>query len=81
VVWRLPKTSLKRMLLLFGVDPTSGVIEFPGLTAEGLTAIKNPDVIVFDARVTPEFGAVSAWLAAGQVLGELGNRRVEVAGC
>jgi hypothetical protein len=81
VVWRTPKISLKRMLLLFGVDPTSGVIEFPGLTAEGLTAIKNPDVILLDARAKPEFGAVSAWLAAGQVLGELGNRRVEVAGC
>jgi putative ABC transport system permease protein len=81
LVWRTPKTSLKRMLLLFGVDPTSGVIEFRGLTAEGLTAIKNPDVIFFDARAKPEFSALQALLARAPVVSELGNRRVEVAGC
>lgn len=80
VVWRNPETSLKRTLLLFGVDPTAGVIAFPGLTAEGLAAITRPDVILFDERAKPEFGAVPAWLAEGPVVSELGNRRVEVAG-
>jgi putative ABC transport system permease protein len=80
VVWRNPQTSLKRTLLLFGVDPTAGVIAFPGLTPEGLAAITQPDVILFDARAKPEFGAVPAWLAEGPVISELGNRRVQVAG-
>jgi putative ABC transport system permease protein len=80
VVWRNPETSLNRTLLLFGVDPTSGVIGFPGLTAEGLVAITKPDVILFDERARPEFGAVAAWLAEGPVVSELGNRRAEVRG-
>jgi putative ABC transport system permease protein len=80
VVWRNPETSLKRTLLLFGVDPTSGVVGFPGLTADGLAAITKPDVILFDARAKPEFGAVPSWLAVGPVVSELGNRRAEVAG-
>jgi putative ABC transport system permease protein len=80
VAWKNPETGLKRTLLLFGVDPTSGLLGFPDLTAEDMAAVSRPDTILFDARGRPEFGPIAQWLAEGPLFGELGDRRVEVAG-
>lgn len=80
VSWKNPATGLSRTLMLFGVDPTAGVVAFPGLTPAGLAAITRPEAILFDALAKPEFGPIAAWLAEGPVVSELAGRRVEVHG-
>lgn len=78
--WKNPQTGLNRTLLLFGIDPTSGLLGFPGLSEEDLAALTRPDAILFDERGKPEFGPIARWLAEGRLFGELNNRRVEVVG-
>jgi putative ABC transport system permease protein len=78
--WKNPVTSLKRTLLVFGVDPGSGLLDYEGMDAAGRDAIRRADVILFDERSKPEFGPVPQLLAQGPLFVELANRRVEVAG-
>ena len=80
-VWRNPIDGQKRTLLLFGVDPSAGLLGFPGLAAAEMAELARGDVILFDERAKPQFGPVPALLAErGAVTAELGDRRVEVAG-
>jgi putative ABC transport system permease protein len=80
-VWRNPLDGQKRTLLLFGVDPTAGLLGFPGLEPAEMAELARGDVILFDERAKPQFGPVPALLAGrGHVTAELGNRRVEIAG-
>jgi putative ABC transport system permease protein len=78
--WKNPVTSLKRTLLVFGVDPGSGLLDYEGMDAAGRDAIRRADVILFDERSKPEFGPVPQLLTQGPLFVELANRRVEVAG-
>ncbi len=78
--WKNPVTSLKRTLLVFGVDPETGLLDYEGMDDAGRNAIRRADVILFDERSKPEFGPVPELLAQGLLFVELANRRVEVAG-
>jgi len=78
--WKNPETTLKRTLLVFGIDPVSGLLAYDGLDEAALEAIRRRDVILFDERGKPTFGPVPALLREGRLWGELNNRRVEVAG-
>lgn len=79
-VWKNPLDGQKRTLLLLGMDPQSGLLDLPGLTADKLTTITRPDTILFDERSKPQFGPVPRLLAAGPLRTELSNRQVEVSG-
>ncbi|WP_291299512.1 ABC transporter permease DevC [Elioraea sp.] len=78
--WKNPVTSLKRTLLVFGVDPEAGLLDYEGMDAAGREAIRRADVILFDERSKPEFGPVPELLRQGPLFVEVANRRVEVAG-
>jgi putative ABC transport system permease protein len=78
--WKNPQTHLKRTLLVMGVDPTAGLLDYPGMSAASWDALTRPDTILFDERGKPEFGDVATWLAQGPVVTELNNRRIEVVG-
>lgn len=78
--WKNPETALKRTLLVFGIDPVSGLLAFDGLDKAGLEAIRKRDVILFDERGKPVFGPIPELLREGRLWGELNNRRVEVGG-
>lgn len=78
--WKNPETTLKRTLLVFGIDPVSGLLAYDGVDEAALEAIRRRDVILFDERGKPSFGPVPALVREGRLWGELNNRRVEVAG-
>jgi len=78
--WKNPETGLKRTLLVLGLDPSTRLLDYPGLDEAGWAAIARPDTILFDERSKPDFGKVKELLARGPLMAELANRRVEVAG-
>jgi putative ABC transport system permease protein len=80
VDWKNPWTGRNRPALLFGIDPTVGLLDLPGIP-EQLDVIKDEDSVLFDAHSSLEFGPVAAVLRAGRVLSaEVNNRRLAVRG-
>ena len=80
--WRNPVDGTRRAVQLIGVDTSAGVLEFPGLDAELVEALKRADTVAFDTRSRPEFGPVARLLAesGGTIEVEIGSRRMEVVG-
>lgn len=76
--WKNPWTGRTRDLLLIGVDPAARAIDIPSVEAHrGL--LREPDVVLFDARSRQEFGPVARTVAAhGPLAAELNTRRVTV---
>ena len=80
VDWKNPWTGRNRPALLFGIDPTVGLLELPGIP-EQLDLIKDEDSVLFDAHSSAEFGPVAAVLRDGHAFGaEVNNRRLAVRG-
>ena len=80
--WRNPVDGTRRAVQLIGVDTAAGVLEFPGLDAPLVEALKRADAVAFDTRSRPEFGPVARLLAerGGPIEVEIGSRRVDVVG-
>ncbi len=80
--WRNPVDGSRRAMQLIGVDTAAGVLEFPGLDATLIEALKRADTLAFDVRSRPEFGPIARLLAenGGTIEVEIGQRRMEVAG-
>lgn len=79
-LWKNPETGKSRSMFVIGVDPADRALTLPGVR-EQLDRVRKPDVVLFDRDARPEFGAVSAALAAGSaVRTEVNNRRVTVGG-
>jgi putative ABC transport system permease protein len=80
--WRNPVDGSRRAMQLIGVDTAAGVLDFPGLDAALIEALKRADTIAFDVRSRPEFGPIGRLLAenGGTIEVEIGQRRMEVAG-
>lgn len=80
VDWKNPWTGRNRPALLFGLDPTVGLLDLPGIH-ENLAAIRDQDVVLFDAYSNTEFGPVAAVLRhGGDLSAEVNNRRLQVRG-
>lgn len=78
---RNPETGRTRTMMVFGVDPDSGVFELPGLTEDARAVLRQPDTILVDERSRPDFGPFAEIIArGGPVTTELAGRRVTVAG-
>ncbi len=79
-IWRNPVNGSHRAIQLIGFDTEAGAVSFPGL-AELIPALKRPDTIAFDWKSRPEFGPVSALLAAhGPIKVQIANREEEIVG-
>jgi len=79
-LWKNPFDHSVRRIFTVGIDPAADPLAAPGVR-EHLDAIKERDVVLFDAKSRPEFGPVPERIRAGQAVeAEVNGRRVEVAG-
>lgn len=78
--WKNPWNGRHRAVLLFGIDPSAGMLQVPGIP-EQLEKIKDEDSVLFDARSHVEFGPVPEIVGRGESLhAEVNHRRIEVRG-
>jgi putative ABC transport system permease protein len=79
-LWKNPENGKSRSMFTVGVDPSDEVLHLPGVR-EQRDLIRKPDVVLFDRESRPEYGAIPAWMDAGQmVTAEVSNRRVTIGG-
>jgi len=75
-----PVDGSERTIFAVGFNPRTAVLNIPGV-ASNLDKIRNPGVILFDSIRRPEFGPISEnFQKNGQVITQLGGRRVEIDG-
>ncbi|MBY0335724.1 MAG: ABC transporter permease DevC [Acetobacteraceae bacterium] len=78
---RNPETGGRRAVQLIGLDAEGGAVDFVGLGAEVIEALKRPDTVAFDSRSRPEFGPVARYFRErGPYPLQIGNREVELVG-
>jgi putative ABC transport system permease protein len=78
---RNPETGKTRTIMVFGVDPDSGLFTLPGLSDAARAALRQPDVLLVDERSRPDFGPFAQIITRdGPVETELGGRRMRVVG-
>jgi putative ABC transport system permease protein len=79
--FRNPENGGRRAVQLIGLDAEGGAVDFVGLGAEVIEALKRPDTAAFDARSRPEFGPVARYFRErGPYPIQVGNREVELVG-
>lgn len=75
-----PIDGTERTIFAIGFNPRSALLDMPGI-AENLEKIRNPGVVIFDSIRRPEFGPIAENVQKlGQVVTEIGGRRVEIDG-
>ncbi len=78
--WKNPWNATRRATFIFGVDPASAPIDFPGVRAV-LPLLKRDDVALFDERSRPEFGDVPGALRRGEkIAAQVNERQLDIAG-
>lgn len=77
--WKNPETRTKRTLMVFGYDPEADIFTIPEVK-RFKQALTVRDTVIFDELSRPEFGQVTALLAASPVYTEVNDRKIEVIG-
>jgi len=78
--WKNPVNHHERQIFVVGFKPRPGVFDLP-VVNDNLARIAEPGEILFDEGSRPEFGPVGKLFRQnGDVVTELGHRRVEVVG-
>jgi putative ABC transport system permease protein len=78
--WQNLDTRAAKLILVIGFDPADSAFDFPGVRAR-YTALREPDVVLFDSASRPEYGAVPAEFRQGRPIHvEINHRRVSIAG-
>lgn len=78
--WKDPRTGASRTIFVLGVDPDAGAFDV-AIERSDWSALRLPDVVLFDESSRPEFGPVPALFRTdGAVSTEVNNRRVAVVG-
>lgn len=78
--WKNPETKGSRRIFVVGINPVNDLFTLPGVE-EILPVIKQPDVILFDAKSRAEFGPIKKEFESGEtVKTEIGGRRIQVGG-
>jgi len=78
--WQNLDTRTAKLILVIGFDPAHCAFDFPGVR-ERYTALREPDVVLFDAASRPEYGAIAAEFRQGQAIHvEINHRRISIAG-
>lgn len=77
--WRNPQTRQERAILVWGIDPTSTVFEFPGVE-QNRDSLKQLNQVLFDRASRPEYGAIADWMQQGSVETEIDGKAIAVGG-
>ncbi len=78
--WQNLDTRAAKSILVIGFDPAHCAFDFPGVR-ERYTALREPDVVLFDAASRPEYGAIPARFREGRAIhAEINHRRVSIGG-
>ena len=77
--WRNPQTRQERAILVWGIDPTTTVFEFPGVE-QNQDSLKQLNQVLFDRASRPEYGAIADWMQQGSVETEIDGKAIAVRG-
>ncbi len=77
--WRNPETRQERAILVWGIDPTTTVFEFPGVE-QNRDSLKQLNRVLFDRASRPEYGAIADWMQQGNVETEIDGKAITVKG-
>ncbi len=78
--WKNPVDGVEKRILVMGSSPAVPVFDFDGVQ-QAARELRDADVVLFDAWSRPEFGPVTALLAARpQLWTEIDGRRTRIAG-
>ena len=78
--WKNPVDGVEKRILVMGSSPAVPVFDFDGVQ-QAARELRDADVVLFDAWSRPEFGPVTALLAARpQLWTEINGRRTRIAG-
>jgi putative ABC transport system permease protein len=80
ITWKNPQTREKKSLLIIGFDPDRPAFNFPEVNRQ-INSIKQPDVLLFDAKARGEYDRVIADVKAGKtVTTEVDRRTISIGG-
>ena len=71
--WKNPKTHEFRNIFVFGFNPDHNIFKIPGVQ-QNISAIKTPDVVLFDKASRKEFGPVADEGAVSRAAARGGGR-------
>jgi putative ABC transport system permease protein len=75
-----PFNRTQRAIFLIGFEPTTPVLNRPGI-AENLEKIRKPGAVLFDSIRRPEFGPVAEAIdESGPLVTEVAGRRIDIVG-
>lgn len=77
--WRNPQTGQERAILVWGIDPTTTVFDFPGVK-QNRDNLKQLNRVLFDRASRPEYGAIADWMQQGSVETEIDGKAIAVEG-
>jgi putative ABC transport system permease protein len=79
-IWKNPWNNQRRNIFTIGFKPDSALLDIEGFDRDRI-ALKQQDVVLFDAGSRPEFGPVAEAIEAGErVTTEINDRQIEVVG-
>jgi putative ABC transport system permease protein len=78
--WQNLDSSAAKSILVMGFEPSYSAFDFPGVR-ERYTALREPDVVLFDSASRPEYGAIATAFSQGRTIhAEVNHRRITIAG-
>jgi putative ABC transport system permease protein len=78
--WQNLDSGGAKSILVIGFDPSYCAFDFPGVR-ERYTALREPDVVLFDSASRPDYGAIPEEFRQGRAIHvEVNHRRVSIVG-
>jgi putative ABC transport system permease protein len=79
-IWKNPENQSTRQIMVIGFNPKDQLFTLPGV-AKNLEQLKLSDVVLFDDKSRPEFGAISELFNTGKtVKTEIDSRQIIIGG-
>lgn len=79
-IWKNPENQSTRQIMVIGFNPKDQLFTLPGVT-KNLEQLKLSDVVLFDDKSRPEFGAISELFNTGKtVKTEIDSRQIIIGG-
>jgi putative ABC transport system permease protein len=78
--WQNLDSGGAKSILVIGFDPSYSAFDFPGVP-ERYSALREPDVVLFDSASRPEYGEIPAEFRQGKPIHvEVNHRRITITG-